>query len=45
VAIPQVIGQLADATNGQPFTAKKSPPLWTITKKPTAPAGGVIVEP
>ena len=45
VAIPQEIGQLADATNGQAFTAKKSPPLWTITKKPTQPAGGVIVEP
>jgi len=45
VAIPQVIGQLADATNGQPFTAKKSPPLWTFTKLPTKPAGGVIVEP
>jgi hypothetical protein len=45
VAITQVIGQLAGATDGQPFTAKKSPPLWTISKKPTAPAGGVIVEP
>ena len=45
VAIPQMIGQLADDTNGQTFTAKKAPPLWTITKKPTQPAGGVIVEP
>jgi hypothetical protein len=45
VAIPQVVGQLAGATNGQPFMTKKSPPLWTITKKPTEPAGSVIVDP
>ena len=44
VAIPQVVGQLAGATNGQPFMTKKSPPLWTISKKPTAPVGSVIVD-
>jgi len=44
VAIAQVIGQLAGATNEPPFMTKKSPPLWTITKKPTAPAGSVVVD-
>jgi hypothetical protein len=43
--LAEVIGQLAGATSVQPFTAKKPPPLWTISKKQTEPAGGVIVEP